>query len=163
MPLHCSTPPERIERMVDGLLRILRAVTVDAELPVGDIDLLGDGERELVLREWNGSDAPVPAGTLDSLFADQVVRSPGAVAIVDESMALTYRQFDARVDAGCSVSDRGGCRGPSRGWRWRCGGHWTRLSRCTRWSVPVVRMCRSIRMIRRSGSGTFWIRLTGCC
>ena len=88
-----------VERMVDGLLRILRAVTVDAELPVGDIDLLGDGERELVLREWNGSDAPVPAGTLDSLFADQVVRSPGAVAIVDESMALTYRQFDARVDA----------------------------------------------------------------
>ncbi|MFG1785855.1 condensation domain-containing protein, partial [Rhodococcus oryzae] len=88
-----------VARVTDGLVRILRAVTTDIESPVGDIDLLGAGERELVLREWNATDAPVPVGTLDSLFADQVVRTPGAVAMVDDSMALTYRQFNARVDA----------------------------------------------------------------
>ncbi|MFE3293880.1 amino acid adenylation domain-containing protein, partial [Rhodococcus sp. NPDC059234] len=66
---------------------------------VGDIDLLGVGERELVLREWNATDAPVPVGTLDSLFADQVVRTPDAVALVGGSESLTYREFDARVDA----------------------------------------------------------------
>ncbi|WP_137876694.1 amino acid adenylation domain-containing protein, partial [Rhodococcus sp. Q] len=88
-----------VQRLTDGLLRILRAVTADSELPVGDIDLLGVGERELVLREWNGSAAPVLSSTLDSLFVDQVVATPDAVALVGESETLTYREFDSRVNA----------------------------------------------------------------
>ncbi|MFE3293898.1 condensation domain-containing protein, partial [Rhodococcus sp. NPDC059234] len=56
--------PAGVSRVIDGLLHILRAVTVEADVAVGDIDLLGVGERELVLREWNATDAPVPVGTL---------------------------------------------------------------------------------------------------
>ncbi|MCX4097894.1 non-ribosomal peptide synthetase, partial [Nocardia sp. alder85J] len=105
--------------------RILAAVIADPDAPVGDIDVLSPDERERVLRSWNDTryalpGAPVlPAGggkrsrkggkgsrgavsvlgpeTLVSLFAQQAVATPEAVALVFEGEQLSYGQFAARV------------------------------------------------------------------
>ncbi|MFC3960366.1 non-ribosomal peptide synthase/polyketide synthase, partial [Nocardia jiangsuensis] len=80
--------------------RVLAAVIADPDLPVGDISLLDERERELALRGWNDTSYPLdPAETLVSAFAAQERRTPGAVAIVDPATGttLTYAEFGARV------------------------------------------------------------------
>ncbi len=64
---------------------------------VGDIDLLDDRERSLVLDEWNATDHPVTASTLVDLFDAQVARTPDATALVYEGESLSYAEFAARV------------------------------------------------------------------
>ena len=46
------------------------------------LEILSDGERERLLHEWNATSRAVPPGTLASLFAAQVARTPDAVAVV---------------------------------------------------------------------------------
>ncbi|RSM65099.1 non-ribosomal peptide synthetase [Kibdelosporangium aridum] len=82
-------------RFRDYLRRFLAA---DAQTAVSEIAPMDDAERDLVVRAWNATDADVPATTLDALFAEQVARTPDAVALTFDGASLTYREFDERVD-----------------------------------------------------------------
>ncbi|WP_345344629.1 amino acid adenylation domain-containing protein, partial [Rhodococcus olei] len=77
--------------------RILEAVVTDAATTVGDIELLASDERERVLVGWNDTAHETPAGTLVSLFDDQVARTPDAVALSFEGVSLSYAEFASRV------------------------------------------------------------------
>ncbi|WP_346842928.1 amino acid adenylation domain-containing protein, partial [Rhodococcus sp. A14] len=76
---------------------ILDAVTTDSGTRVGDIELLDAGESA-ALTHWNSTNHDVPVATLPDLFDTQVARTPGATAVVFEDAALTYAEFDARVN-----------------------------------------------------------------
>ncbi|RZK83221.1 MAG: non-ribosomal peptide synthetase, partial [Rhodococcus sp. (in: high G+C Gram-positive bacteria)] len=76
---------------------ILDAVTTDSGTRVGDIELL-DADESAALTLWNSTDHTVPVVTLPDLFDAQVARTPGATAVVFEDAALTYAEFDARVN-----------------------------------------------------------------
>ena len=52
-------------------------------------------ERRRILEEWNATQRVVPSGTLPSLFAQQVLRAPDAVAVVCGDIRLSYRELDA--------------------------------------------------------------------
>ncbi|MGF7119705.1 amino acid adenylation domain-containing protein [Rhodococcus sp. BE178] len=82
----------------DRYLRILSAATADPGVPVGEIDLLDDSERDLVLRQWIDTDHDVPRATLVDLFEAQVVRTPDATALVFGGESLSYGEFAARVN-----------------------------------------------------------------
>ncbi|MFM1724724.1 amino acid adenylation domain-containing protein [Rhodococcus sp. PAM 2766] len=81
----------------DRYLRILSAVTSAPSALVGDIDLLDEVERSLVVEEWNATARPVDDVTLVDLFEAQVARTPDAVAVVFEGESLTYAEFAGRV------------------------------------------------------------------
>jgi non-ribosomal peptide synthetase component F len=88
----------RWERSLEGLL--LAAVT-DDESPVSALPLLGEGERQQLLREWNDTlRTAEPEGAVQR-FAAQVARTPDAIAL---EMALetggerlTYAELDRRA------------------------------------------------------------------
>ncbi|WP_328799570.1 condensation domain-containing protein, partial [Rhodococcus sp. T7] len=83
----------------ERFVRILEAVTVDPAVPVGQIEILDAMERDLVVSGWNDTGHRVDAdATLVSLFDAQVVRTPGAVAVVFEGEQLTFGEFDVRVN-----------------------------------------------------------------
>ncbi|MFD7069802.1 amino acid adenylation domain-containing protein [Streptomyces sp. NPDC059913] len=79
----------------ERLVRLLDAVVVAPDVPVGELELLAPGERGLLLEEWAGRVTEVPDGGLGGLFAAQVVRTPDAVAVVGEGRELSYRELDA--------------------------------------------------------------------
>jgi amino acid adenylation domain-containing protein len=90
--------PARMERMAGHYLNLLRGVVEDPDRPVAGLPLLDEGEREQ-LREWSQAPAPYPHGeTIVSLLEAQVERSPGALALVTEREALTYRELDQRAN-----------------------------------------------------------------
>ncbi|MEV0336232.1 amino acid adenylation domain-containing protein [Nocardia sp. NPDC050717] len=82
-------------RYLDFLARFLAA---DPTTPTRALAAITEAERATVLREWNATEMPVPAGTLVSLFTDQVRRGPGAVALEFGDSVLEYAELDRRVN-----------------------------------------------------------------
>ncbi|WP_430459382.1 non-ribosomal peptide synthase/polyketide synthase, partial [Rhodococcus opacus] len=78
-------------------LQILRAATDSPDTAVGDIDVLGDGERKQIAGT-NATSHDVLAGTLASLFDTRVAADPDRIAVVFDRDELTYADFDARVN-----------------------------------------------------------------
>ncbi|MCA1682243.1 MAG: AMP-binding protein, partial [Actinobacteria bacterium] len=51
-----------------------------------------------MLVEWNDTDCEVPAGTVASLFAEQVARAPDVTAVVFEGAEVSYAELNARAN-----------------------------------------------------------------
>ncbi|KXK61857.1 hypothetical protein AWW66_11400 [Micromonospora rosaria] len=83
-----------VRGMVDCLLRVLAAMAADPSAPVGRIDVLGPARRRELLAAGDGGAAAVRDVSLGELFAEQVARTPDAVAVVDGERRLTYAQVD---------------------------------------------------------------------
>ncbi len=90
-----------VNRTLEHLQTVLGELAADASRPVREIDLLkGSSEKQLVVEMWNNTAAEYPRGaTLVSLVAEQVARTPDAVAVEDERVALTYVELDACAHA----------------------------------------------------------------
>ncbi|WP_051707174.1 MULTISPECIES: non-ribosomal peptide synthase/polyketide synthase [unclassified Streptomyces] len=86
------------EGLAARALVLLEQVAADADVLVGDLDVLGDDERARVLTDWNATAHPVPAVTLPELFRAQAACTPDATALVFEGERLTYAELDARVE-----------------------------------------------------------------
>ncbi|MEV7009218.1 amino acid adenylation domain-containing protein [Streptosporangium sp. NPDC051022] len=78
--------------------RLLGHLLADPGAPVGRADVLAPEERAEILDEWNDTAGPVPGGSLPELFAEQVARTPDAVALLSGGESLTYRDLDARAE-----------------------------------------------------------------
>ncbi|OLR93668.1 hypothetical protein BJP25_15490 [Actinokineospora bangkokensis] len=82
----------------DRLVRFLAAVADDPGLRVGAVDLLDAAEREKVVVTWNDTATTDPVLPAPALFEAQVDRTPGATAVVDGDVELTYAELDARAN-----------------------------------------------------------------
>jgi amino acid adenylation domain-containing protein len=79
------------------LARVLATVAADPAVSLRAIDVVGADERARVVRDWNDTAAPVPAGTLAELFAAQVARTPDAAAVSHGDEHASYAELDARA------------------------------------------------------------------
>ncbi|MGG7569783.1 amino acid adenylation domain-containing protein [Streptomyces sirii] len=86
--------------MADRLAVVLTAAVEDADRRLGDFELLSDRERAEMLAAGRGSEVAVAEGaTLVSLFRERVAADPGAVAVVDGEVTLSYRELASRAGA----------------------------------------------------------------
>ncbi|WP_408014518.1 amino acid adenylation domain-containing protein, partial [Rhodococcus spongiicola] len=82
----------------ERLVRVLEAVTSDPARPVGDVEVLDQAERALVLEGWNATGRPIGgSATLVDLFEAQAARTPDAAAVVFEGRSVSYAEFAGRV------------------------------------------------------------------
>ncbi len=87
-----------IDRLVDRLATLLAGVAVDPTMPVGDLPLLPETERQMLLA-WTDAGVSFPVETtIQQLFEWQVERSPDARAVTFEGESLSYRQLDERAN-----------------------------------------------------------------
>ncbi|MFI0260814.1 amino acid adenylation domain-containing protein [Streptomyces sp. NPDC017056] len=84
--------------VADRLVRVLDQVADDPEVRLGDIDVLAESERSLLLHEWNGTAQPLPEGTLVDLFQARAAQTPDAVALRCGPEAVSYAELDARTN-----------------------------------------------------------------
>ncbi|MGW9181698.1 AMP-binding protein, partial [Agromyces sp. NPDC055658] len=98
-----------IERLVGWFGRVLEAVVSDPSAVVGEVTLLDGDEQDLVSYEWSGAGVDAPVGLAPELLTAAVTADPDAVAIIDGSRQLSYRELDeasnrlARVLIGAGV------------------------------------------------------------
>ncbi|KAG0352352.1 hypothetical protein BGZ54_002839, partial [Gamsiella multidivaricata] len=90
---------QTIDRHVGYLEAMLRWMTADMELAIGEAPILGSSEQEFLLHTWNATDRPYPDNTcIHHLFESQVKSSPEAIAIVHGDRALTYSELNSRAN-----------------------------------------------------------------
>ncbi|MBT2407715.1 MULTISPECIES: non-ribosomal peptide synthetase [unclassified Streptomyces] len=88
-----------VERMAGMLRRTLEQAVAGPELPLSQLELLGEGERRQVLEEWTGSRAEIgEAATLADRFEEQVLLRPQARAVVFGGQELSYAELNARAN-----------------------------------------------------------------
>jgi len=86
-----------VERFAAYFRRIAAAVIADADVRIGDVDMLPPRERQQLLLDFNNTRADYPAGaTLMDLFEEQVRKTPGNVAVWVQNQAITYRELSER-------------------------------------------------------------------
>ncbi|MGH4020308.1 MAG: amino acid adenylation domain-containing protein, partial [Pseudonocardiaceae bacterium] len=87
-----------IERLAGHLVHVLGVVADDPAVQLGEIGVLSEAERHRVVVTWNDTGYEVPAGTVSSLFAEQVRRTPQHTAVVCDECALSYSELDGRAN-----------------------------------------------------------------
>ncbi len=78
------------------LARLLRAAAADAELPMGELDILSSSERSGLFAAGTGAASEVIGAGVSELFAAVAAHNPDAVAVVCGDSALTYQELAAR-------------------------------------------------------------------
>jgi len=88
--------PWLMERFAD----FIRNLIADADMPLGQIALMGEEERNTMLVSWSSTGAADESSDcLHHLFESQAARSPDSVALQQGAVELTYRELDAQADA----------------------------------------------------------------
>jgi amino acid adenylation domain-containing protein len=87
-----------VERWLALYERLLDQVARDPGARLGELDMLGADERRRLLVEWNGADAPVPAGRAHEWVEAQAARAPSAPAVQADDGTLDYGELNARAN-----------------------------------------------------------------
>ncbi|QUQ69299.1 non-ribosomal peptide synthetase [Kutzneria sp. CA-103260] len=97
---------------IQGLTQVLERIIAAPGTAVGRLDVMGDAQRELIVRQWNESGPALGAPSVVDLFRQQAEKTPEATAVVGSDRELSFRELDewsgrlARV-----LADRGVRRG----------------------------------------------------
>lgn len=103
----CVFNSQRFELLsIRSLLK--QCVTISANLnddaQIKDIALVSDEEFDLLLHDFNATEADYPVGeTVISLFESQLVLKPDNTALLFEGKCLTYAEFSAKVNQLTSI------------------------------------------------------------
>jgi natural product biosynthesis luciferase-like monooxygenase protein len=91
-----------IERMLRHFETLLKGIVANPAERVGRLPLLGEGERERLLLEWNGDGAAEQQSPTErcvhELFEEAAGRLAQAVAVADGSEQLTYEELNRRAN-----------------------------------------------------------------
>ncbi|MDQ2881212.1 MAG: amino acid adenylation domain-containing protein [Actinomycetota bacterium] len=87
-----------IERLADHLMHVLEVLVEDPTIPLDQIDILAEAERDKLLVGWNDTAREVPADTLAELFEAQVSRTPGATAVCCGDVSVSYGELNQRAN-----------------------------------------------------------------
>jgi amino acid adenylation domain-containing protein len=88
-----------IERLTQSYQQVLQAVTEDAAVPISELPLISETDRQRQLVEWNATAREYPQDRcVHELFAQQAARTPEAIALVCGERQLSYRELDERAN-----------------------------------------------------------------
>ncbi|AIQ12432.1 non-ribosomal peptide synthetase [Paenibacillus durus] len=90
---------ETIERMGRHLTKILQEIVRQPECPLGEINLVSDEERQMLLHVFNDTAREYPRDqAVPQFIEDQAHRRPDHTAVVFEGEQLTYRELNEQAD-----------------------------------------------------------------
>ena len=90
-----------IGRLVGHFLNVVREVGADPRLKIAEIDMLTPEEKRTLIHDFNRTLTPFPGDhTIHGLFAGQVERAPGRIALVgdDGGQHLSYGELAHRAN-----------------------------------------------------------------
>lgn len=85
---------DRIRRVWACFERLMESAVSDVSLPIGELRIVPEGERELLKKGLHHTDAPWESPL--AMFRSQVIRRPEQAAVVCGERCLTYRDLDRR-------------------------------------------------------------------
>jgi len=107
---------DRLIRVLEGHLKqLIRQVVDDPRIPIGEIDILTEDEKNRLLYEFNDTAAAYPGNkTIHELFAAQVKRSGDRVSVLSivegtaGAVSITYNELNRQADRlACLLIEKG--------------------------------------------------------
>ncbi|WP_392535296.1 amino acid adenylation domain-containing protein [Nostoc sp. C117] len=90
---------DTIDRMIGHLLTLLQGIVELRDRSIGELPLLTPAEQDLLLVQWNATQAAQPINyCIHQLFEQHVEKTPESVAVVYDNQQLTYRQLNQRAN-----------------------------------------------------------------
>ncbi|MEZ5565075.1 MAG: condensation domain-containing protein [Gammaproteobacteria bacterium] len=90
---------DTIARLAAGFETLLTAIAADPGTAITDLPTESPADRQLQLQDWQPSPTPLPADTdIYTLFANQVSRTPHAIAVECNGGRLSYAALETRVE-----------------------------------------------------------------
>jgi amino acid adenylation domain-containing protein len=89
--------PETIRRMIGHWRMLLEGMAAQPWLPVQQLPMLTEPEREQLLRDWSAGGELAPGPDIVELIDEQVMVRPDDVAVVCGREQLSYRQLDGQA------------------------------------------------------------------
>ncbi|MBD6619328.1 amino acid adenylation domain-containing protein [Komarekiella sp. 'clone 1'] len=90
---------DTIDRMIGHLLTLLQGIVELPHRSAGELPLLTQAEQDLLLVEWNATQAVHPINyCIHQLFEQQVEKTPESVAVVYDNQQLTYLELNQRAN-----------------------------------------------------------------
>ncbi|KAA2257273.1 amino acid adenylation domain-containing protein [Solihabitans fulvus] len=83
-----------VHRMAEHLVTLLAGMAEHLDGPVDELPMLTDAERLRLLVEWNGPVEEPADDTVHGLFAEQVRRTPDAIAVAADGVEVSYAELD---------------------------------------------------------------------
>nr|QEO74875.1 condensation domain-containing protein [uncultured bacterium] len=91
--------PGTIARLGQHFQKLLEAIVQEPDARLTALPLLTEAERRQLLFDWNTTSANYPLeDCIDRLFEAQVLKTPGATAVVFEDEQLTYDELNRRAN-----------------------------------------------------------------
>ncbi|MBC6492040.1 non-ribosomal peptide synthetase [Flavihumibacter stibioxidans] len=88
-----------IERMFHSFRLLLEEAVLHPDRPISDLAILPESDRYQLLHAFNQTQLGIPRDKcIHQLFEEQSERSPDAIAVMDTTHSLTYRQLNARAN-----------------------------------------------------------------
>jgi amino acid adenylation domain-containing protein len=88
-----------VARMARIYTTLLESLPSRLDAPLHALPLLSDGERRRALDEWNDTAASYNRNVcMHELFERQAARTPGAIAVTNGTMSMTYAELDAAAN-----------------------------------------------------------------
>src|SRR4051812_35760005 len=93
---------ERMKRLLQHYRTLLEGMVVSLDARISELELLSEPERQQLLVEWNGTEAPYSTGKcVHELFEEQAAKTPQAVAVIDEDGQdgqISYEELNRRAN-----------------------------------------------------------------
>ncbi|NDJ23257.1 amino acid adenylation domain-containing protein [Nostoc sp. B(2019)] len=90
---------DTIDRMIGHLLTLLQGIVTNSHRSAGELLLLTPAEQDLLLVQWNATQAANPINyCIHQLFEQQVEKTPESVAVVYDNQQLTYLELNQRAN-----------------------------------------------------------------
>ncbi|MFD0474214.1 condensation domain-containing protein [Nonomuraea thailandensis] len=90
--------PASVGRIATRLARVLELLVTDPRTRIEAVDVLDEGERRLVVEEWNATVAGGLGVPVVELFEVQVERTPDAVAVRCGGEVVSYAEVEGRAN-----------------------------------------------------------------
>jgi non-ribosomal peptide synthetase component F len=91
--------PGTVERFTGYFRKIVTSVLGGPGQEIGEIEIIPEAEKRLLLDEFNGTLTDYPLDkTIQELFAEQVEKTPDSMALLYRDSRLTYRELNKRAD-----------------------------------------------------------------
>ncbi|HVU49080.1 MAG TPA: amino acid adenylation domain-containing protein [Polyangia bacterium] len=89
---------ETIARAAANLQQVITAAVAAPDLPISELTVMTDAERQRVLVEWNQTALDAPPACIHAEVERQAARTPKAVAVRTGDAALTYEELEGRAN-----------------------------------------------------------------
>lgn len=98
-----------VSLLLDRLRNLLEQIAADATHRLGELQILTEAERRILITEWNRTRTAVQGGRcIHETFEEQVCRGPDAVALAFEDEHLSYDALNRRANQLARVLRRRG-------------------------------------------------------